>query len=145
MSLRAPAILLWAAALSGLACEVVHAQPDVVAVVSAKNPVGSLTTDQLSDIYLGRSSHFPNGTAAQPCDLLENSPLRDEFYRRLLGKTPAQVKAYWARMIFTGRGQPPREVQTSEDAKRLVAENINAVCYIDRAQVDSSVNVVAPR
>lgn len=121
------------------------APAQVVAVVSAKNRVTSLTQDQLADIYLGRANRFPDGSPATPCDLPEGSPLRDEFYLKLLGKSPAQIKAHWAKIIFTGRGQPPREVATSQDAKTLVANNPDVICYIEKALVDSSVTVVLPK
>lgn len=120
------------------------ASAEVVAVVSSKSSVTSLTVNQLTDIYLGRSGRFPDGTPAIPCDLAEDSPLREEFYTKLIGKSPAQIKAYWAKLIFTGRGQPPREVATSADAKQLVVEKPNVICYIDRSQVDRSVTVLLP-
>src|SRR5581483_1193252 len=115
---------------------------ELAAVVSAKAAVSPLTAAQLADIYFGRSNRFPDVTPAQPCDLAEGSPLRDEFYNRVTGKSAAQVKAYWSKMIFTGRGRPPREVASSQEAKRLVVENPGVVCYIDRGLVDSSVTVV---
>ena len=115
------------------------AAAEVVAVVSSKSAVTSLTVNQLADIYLGRSGRFPDGTPAIPCDLAEDSPLREEFYTKLIGKSPAQIKAHWAKLIFTGRGQPPRAVATSEDAKRLVVETPNVICYIDKRHVDRSV------
>ena len=79
---------------------------DVVAVVSAKSSVTSLTLNQLTDIYLGRSARFPDGTPALPCDLAENSPLRAEFYTQLIGKSQAQIKAHWSKQNFTGKGNP---------------------------------------
>lgn len=121
------------------------APADVVAVVSSKSTITTLTADQLSDIYLGRSGRLPNGTPAIPCDLSEDSTLRAEFYTKLLGKSPAQIKSHWAKLIFTGRGQPPQEVATSEEAKRLLGEKPNVICYIDRTQVDQSVTVIFPK
>lgn len=118
---------------------------EVVAVVSAKSAVTSLTENQLADIYLGRSARFPDGTPAIPCDLAEDSPLREEFYTKLIGKSQSQIKAHWSKLIFTGRGQPPREMPTSESAKQLVIEKPNVICYIDRKQVDSSVTVLFPK
>ncbi|CAH1386806.1 phosphate ABC transporter substrate-binding protein [Candidatus Nitrotoga sp. M5] len=120
------------------------ASADVVAVVSAKSSVTSLTAYQLTDIFLGRSARFPDGTKAIPCDLAEDSPLRNEFYTNLIGKSQAQIKSHWSKLIFTGRGQPPREVATAEKAKQLVAENPNVICYIDRSQIDKSVTVLFP-
>jgi len=56
--------------------------------------------------------------------------------------SPAQVKAFWAKIIFTGRGQPPKTVATSLEAKKLLVENPNTISYIDQSLVDGSVRVV---
>ena len=118
---------------------------DVVAVVSAKSPVISLNADQVADIFLGKTSRFPDGTPAMPIDLVEESPVRDRFYAAYTGKSPAQVKAHWSKIIFTGRGQPPRQAASATEAKKIVAENPNAIGYIDASQVDASVRVLAAR
>jgi ABC-type phosphate transport system substrate-binding protein len=118
------------------------ASADVVAVVSAKNDVQALTLDQLTDIFLGRVSRFPNGLLAVPIDLREGSPERDQFYARITGKTPAQIKAYWSKIIFTGRGQPPRALPTDVDVKKFIAANAGAIGYIDAALLDGSVRAL---
>jgi len=118
------------------------ANADFVVVVSAKNSLSNLTSDQVSDIFLGKVSNFPAGGAALPVDLVEGAPLRDEFYSKVMSKTPTQVKVYWSKMVFTGKGQPPKEVSDSTTVKKMVAENPNAIGYIDKSAVDSSVKVV---
>jgi ABC-type phosphate transport system substrate-binding protein len=118
------------------------ASADVVAVVSANSAIQSLTSDQLADIFLGRVSRFPNGLLAVPIDLRDGSPERDRFYARITGKTPAQVKAYWSKIIFTGRGQPPKAVASDLDVKKFVAANVGAIGYIDAALLDDSVRAL---
>ena len=118
---------------------------DIVAVVSAKSPVTSLNAGQVADIFLGKTSRFPDGSQAVPIDLVEDSPARDRFYAQYTGKSPAQVKAHWSKIIFTGRGQPPRQANTPREAKQMIAENPNAIGYIDQSQVDGSVRVLAGR
>jgi hypothetical protein len=49
------------------------------------------------------------------------------------------MNAYWARMLFTGRGQPPVESGDSAPIKRLIAENPNLIGYIDKKDLDVSV------
>ena len=117
---------------------------EVVPVVSAKSPVKDLSAAQVADIFLGKTSRFPDGSPATPIDLNEDSPARERFYAQYTGKSPAQVKAHWSKIIFTGRGQPPKQV-TSAEAKKLIADNPNAIGYIDQSQVDSSVRVLASR
>lgn len=114
-----------------------------VAVVSAKSAIIGLSKEQVADIFLGRSSRYPNGDLAVPIDQVEGSPARDEFYAKYAGKLPAQVKAYWSKVIFTGRGQPPPEVATDIEVKKRVANDPNAIGYIEQSAVDASVRVVA--
>ena len=115
----------------------------MVAVVSAKSPVTSLNASQVADIFLGKTSRFPDGSQAVPIDQVEDSPARERFYAAFTGKSPAQVKAHWSKIIFTGRGQPPRQVSNSAEARKLVAANPNAIGYIDASLVDDSVRVLA--
>jgi ABC-type phosphate transport system substrate-binding protein len=118
------------------------AEADVVAVVSAKSPIAALDKSQVADIFLGKASRFPNGLQAVPIDQAEGSAVRDEFYGKVVGKTAAQIKAYWSKIIFTGRGQPPPSVSNSIEMKKRISENPAAIGYIDRSMVDDSVKVV---
>jgi ABC-type phosphate transport system substrate-binding protein len=119
-----------------------QAQADIVAVVSAESSITRLSTGQLADIFLGKVSRFPDGSLAVPVDLSDGSAERDQFYAKVTGKTPAQIKSYWSKIIFTGRGQPPKAVQNDSDMKKYVAANIDAIGYIDSTMVDNSVRVL---
>jgi ABC-type phosphate transport system substrate-binding protein len=115
---------------------------DVVAVVSSKNPLTSLSKTQVADIFMGKSARFPDGTLAVPIDQEEGSAARDEFYATFTGKSPAQIKSHWMKIIFTGRGQPPIAASNSAEVRHLVAENPRAISYIERSAVDASVKVL---
>jgi ABC-type phosphate transport system substrate-binding protein len=118
------------------------ARADVVAVVSSSSPVRALTKNQIVDIFLGKRTLFPDGTSAIPIDQIEGSATRDAFYVRFAGMSPAQVKAFWSRIIFTGRGQPPRSVATGVETRNLLASNPHAIGYVEERLVDSSLRVV---
>ncbi len=127
----------------GLASGAVGA--DVVAVVSARNPVSTLSRNQTADIFLGRSSQFPDGSGAVPVDQSEGSAARDEFYASFTGKSAAQLKAHWSKIIFTGRGQPPNEVANGAAVKKFVSAHPNAIGYIERSGADESVKILEVR
>jgi ABC-type phosphate transport system substrate-binding protein len=127
----------------GLAPTSAATAQDVVAVVSAKSPLTGLTASQIADIFLGKTSRFPDGSQAVPIDLNEDSPERERFYAQFTGKSPAQVKAHWSKIIFTGRGQPPRQAMNASEVKKLIAENPNAIGYIENSAVDRSVRVLS--
>jgi ABC-type phosphate transport system substrate-binding protein len=115
---------------------------DLVVIVSAKNPMTTLRADQVADIFLAQTGRFPGGDEAVALDLPVGSALRDEFYSKVAAKSPALMKAYWTKMVFTGRGQPPRELANSIAVRKLVAENPFTIGYIDRAALDASVKPV---
>ena len=133
-------------ALAGLALAAAALAPaqaaDLVVIVSARSPVTMLRADQVAAIFLGQSARFPDGQEAVPVDQRIGSPLRDEFYARVASKTPALLKAWWSKMVFTGRGQPPAEAPDSAAVRRRVADNPDTVGYIERAALDPSVRPV---
>src|SRR5438067_2101641 len=96
---------------------------DLVVVVSARSQVTALRPDQVAAIFLGQAPRFPDGAEAVPLDQPLGSPLRDAFYARVTGKTPTLLKAYWSKMVFTGRGQPPGEAPDNAAVRRQVADN----------------------
>jgi ABC-type phosphate transport system substrate-binding protein len=130
--------------LIGLALSLTSAaaMADVVAVVSAKSSITAVSKSQLADIFLGKTNRFPDGTQATPVDQAEGSAARDEFYDKIVGKTAAQIKAYWSKIIFTGRGQPPPTVSSASEMKKRVSENPAAIGYVDSSMVDDSLRVV---
>lgn len=107
---------------------------DIAVVVNPAN--AGLTKDQLTNIYLGRSFEF------KPLDMPEGNATRDQFYKKLTDRDPPQIKAVWARVVFTGKGQAPLMLPDSELIKKAVATDPKAVGYIDKAAVDSTVKVV---
>jgi len=132
--LQGLAVVLGATALA--------APAEVVVVVNPRNPVATLTRQQVSLIYSGRLGSFPTGTSVTPLDLGEGTALRDEFYAKVTGRNPGEVRAYWSKQLFSGNGTPPRELATMDDVKRNVASDPSAIGYIDRAALDASVKEV---
>ena len=112
------------------------ANAEMVVVVNAKNPASSLTAAQVADVYLGKDTSFA------PLDLPESAAERGTFYTKVAGKESAQVKAIWARLVFTGKSQPPKEAGSSADAVKQVASNDRGMAYVDKSAVDGSVKVV---
>jgi ABC-type phosphate transport system substrate-binding protein len=134
--------ILTALAAALLAATPVHASAELVVIVSAKSPVAALRADQVADIFLGQLATFPDGGLAVALDQQVGSPQRDEFYVKVAAKTPPLIKAYWSKMIFTGRGQPPKEAPSSAAVRKMVADTPGLIGYIDRAALDASVKPV---
>ena len=114
----------------------------VAVVVNPKSSLATMTADQVSGIFLGKSNTLPSGGTALPTDLPDSAATRELFYTKVTGKSTAQVKAAWSRLVFSGKATPPKEFGSAADVKKFVASNPDAIGYIEKSAVDSSVKVV---
>lgn len=105
-------------------------------VVVGNPAAAALSKDQVADVFLGKS------TAMTPVDQSEGSAVYAEFYRKATGRDIAQVKATWARLVFSGKAQAPKQLPDSAAVKRAVAADPKAVGYIEKTAVDASVKVL---
>jgi hypothetical protein len=74
-----------------------------------------------------------------PFDQADGHSIRAEFYKKATGRDLSQVKAAWSRLVFTGKGQAPRELPDAAAVKKAVAADPKAVGYIDRSALDGTV------
>lgn len=119
-----------------------NASAEVVIVVSTDSPITSLSRAELTDIYTGRMNSLSSGQKIVPIDQKENSSAYSEFYRDYLEYTVAQIKVHWSKLIFSGRGQPPRTVADEKGMAEFVAEHPNAIGYLSADQVNNNLRVV---
>ncbi len=120
-------LVLWLA----LCAPAAHAADGLgIVIVSARGGnVSTLDRAAAQQLYLGQRNQLAEGRALTVVDL-PASPVRDAFYLRLTGKNPSQIRAYWSRLVFTGRARPPREAASPEDAITIVLANPDAIAYL---------------
>jgi hypothetical protein len=119
-----------------------HAAADLVVVANPKSGIERLSQDEVINIYLGRYRRLASGITAEPVDLPGDAEQKLRFYRRLVGKTLAEINAYWARLVFSGRTRPPQIAENAEAALDFVAARPGALAYVERTQVDKRVRIV---
>lgn len=112
-----------------LCCRSVYA--DVLVIVNADNTVKDMSKSEVTAIFMGRYQSFKNGVYALPIDQAADSNIRASFYSLLTGRNIAYINAYWARILFTGRATPPRQVPDNKDVIDLISQNPNAIGYVD--------------
>ena len=115
------------------------AAEELVLIVHRDSGISTLSREQASHLFLGRVKMLPSGGRA---NVVEVEPLRASFYRRLLGREIAEINAYWARLQFSGRTQPPLRVSDSAAAVARVAEDPQAIAFVDAVPEDPRARVV---
>lgn len=118
------------------------ANAEVVVIVNPKNSAANLTAEQVAAMFLGTATTFPDGGAVALADQPESAGIRGDFYQKATGRSVAQVKATWARLTFSGKGTPPKELKSDADVKAFVASDPKAIGYVDASAVDGSVKAV---
>jgi ABC-type phosphate transport system substrate-binding protein len=128
--------ILTALLASALAAAALPASAEIVVIVNKDNPASRMFSEQASQFFLGKSAMFT------PVDQAEGSKIRADFYQKVADKDPAQVKAIWSKLVFTGKATPPKELKSNAEVKKAVADDPKAIGYIDKSAVDDSVKVI---
>lgn len=135
MSRRA-ALLLFAA------CRLWGQVGDLAVVVNTDSGVVSVTPEEARNLFLGRQKYLSAQLMALPVEQVVPEATREQFYARLVRMPVAQVRAYWARLYFTGKAQPPLQTSSAEETLGIVAANRGAVGFVEKDKLDRRVRVV---
>ena len=133
MNTRISSVIVAAA----LAAWVAPVRAELVIIVNPQNPATRMFPSQAAQFFLGGSVLFT------PIEQAEGSPIRAEFCKKVLEKSPDQVEAIWSKIVFAAKGKPPKQFKSSAEVKKAVADNVNAIGYIEKSAVDDTVKVVA--
>lgn len=124
-----------------LLCLASKAYGQVAFVVNPDCAVSSLEMKELKLIYLGKNSVL--------CDDLQvvlsgDKSLEKKVFSQLLGMTPMKVRKYWVKSVFAGnRTRPPISFSSARQLREFVADNPGAIAFLNLADVDETVKVIA--
>ncbi|MGR6870890.1 phosphate ABC transporter substrate-binding protein [Pseudomonas sp. HK3] len=128
------------ATLTLISCvSIAHA--GAVVVASKNSPISASNENDVVKAFLGKKKDL-NGVSVVPIDQGEGNPARTDFYTNIIKKSEAQLKSYWSRLIFTGKGQAPQVVGGDSEVKNMLSSSPNIIGYIDESAVDGSVKVI---
>jgi len=115
---------------------------EVVVIVNPASSVSKATSGEIEKVFMGKTSSI-SGKAVSPVDQKAKSTARADFSDKILGKAVKKVTDFWKKQVFSGKGQPPK--QLADDAKVIawVAENEDAIGYVSADAVSSKVKVVS--
>ncbi len=102
---------------------------EVVVVAGHANAFSGLSREEVTRLYLGE--RLEGSKASLRALELDVPPwAREAFYARLLGRSPVQMRALWVRLVFSGKGRPPRIVGDVDAALRELDHDPNTVVFM---------------
>jgi ABC-type phosphate transport system substrate-binding protein len=110
-------------------------------IIAAKGSGATeLSPEEAKKIFLGREPRL-NGESVVLI-FQRQGPIRDEFESKVLQRTGADLTAYWAKLIFTGKANAPIEVGGDADVKAKINSTPGAIGYVSDGAADGSVKVL---
>jgi ABC-type phosphate transport system substrate-binding protein len=126
----------------GLVLSAYSTQAEIVVVMSAKSNITNLSKETVAAIFLDKISTLSDGNQAVPIEQNEDQEAYKEFHRIVTEKSGSQLNAYWAKMIFSGKGNPPRVVANNAEVLKIIAANPMMIGYLEKSAVNRTVRVV---
>lgn len=103
---------------------------DFLVIVNEQNPISTLSPQEISRLFLKKSTRWPDGVGVRAVDLSPASAIRESFSRAIHQKSTSAVKVYWQKMIFSGREVPPPEKGSAAEVVAFVKANRGAIGYV---------------
>jgi len=115
----------------------------VAVVVNVSNTLSELKQKELENIFMGRTSTFPNGEPAVPRDQA-SSGVKEAFYQTYFSLSLDEIHDFWIREVYRGGRKPPIFVDTSNDSamKSWISQNRNGIGYLGKSTLDATVKEI---
>lgn len=102
----------------------------------------NLSSNSLRAIFGMRQRAWPDGTPIKVFVLADDMPLHNSFAKEKLNAFPYQLRQAWDRLVFSGTGQAPTKVSSSEEMFDQVASTPGAIGYLEKIKVNGRINVL---
>lgn len=101
----------------------------------------SVKADFIQNVYLGKTSKWKSGVKADPATL-KGGEIHDIFLKDLVGKSDSQFSTFWKKMVFTGKGKPPKEFDDEAAMVAFVKSTPGAIGYVSSSAPVEGVKVL---
>jgi ABC-type phosphate transport system substrate-binding protein len=145
---RATAIV---ASIGLLALSLVLASPSVARddgfklIVNPANPVTTLDRTFVRAAFLREVLSWKWGAPVHPIALPSSTTTSVHFAEEILKKSVPQLRSYWVQRIFSGKGTPPPELESTAAVVTRVLADPGAVAYIPEETDPGAAKVVEVR
>lgn len=98
-----------------------------ISVITPKNnKLTNITEKELTNLFLKKTNHI-RGIKITPIDS-SNRELYEQFYKKVIKKTPSQIREYWINQVYRGNKQPPKRL-SSNQIKKEIEKNSMIITY----------------
>ncbi len=119
------------------------AEENVVAVVHYGTPVTTpISRIRLSSIFSMRLTTWSDGSAIKVFVLPDDNPLNSSFCKQILKLFPHQLRYAWDRLVYSGTGQAPVILSSTQEMENKIANTPGAIGYLPKEKKDDNVAIL---
>ncbi len=111
-------------------------------IVNKSVPDHNCSMADVRAIFTMKKRVWPNGKVIKVYTLPDSHPLHKSFVKNVLQLFPHQLRRVWDRMIYSGTGAVPIEVDSEQEMIRKISANPYAIGYLDVDPHDANVYVL---
>ena len=131
--------VLWCIAVSGS----VWGAPEPLVLIANEDVFDNeLSLDQVRRIFLNKKSRWGDNSNIVLV-VLRQGETHDAFLEKFVRKTPFQFRAFWKKLVFTGKGRSPRSFATEAELVDYVSMTSGAIGYVGKDAKLEGVKTIA--
>jgi hypothetical protein len=110
------------------------------AIVNVQQPDNEITDRaDLRAIFTLRKRQWSSGAPVKVYVLPDTNTVHDDFVKQKLHLYPYQLRQIWNRLVFSGTGVAPVEVETEAEVVEAVLDNPYAIGYVNGIELPAGV------
>lgn len=120
---------------------------NIAIIINKSSKLEKINLKKLKKLYLKKVRKI-NGIKIIPID---NISIRESFYKLVVKRDLRRVNAYWAKMVFSGKKQPPIAFENDErvitsindkDTINKVIATKNSIGYVLESSLNESIRLL---
>ncbi|MCP4111003.1 MAG: hypothetical protein GY749_36680 [Desulfobacteraceae bacterium] len=101
----------------------------------------AITRDDLKKIFLGKKVKW-NSNQSIKIAVLKEGGIHENFLRTYIQKTSSQFRYYWKKLLFTGKGIPPKSFTSEDEIINYVSSTVGAIGYASSGIQKDGIKVI---
>ncbi len=119
-----------------------NVQADIIVITNPNFKADTISINTLKKLWLGKTKKISSIGRVYIVDQIKNNDSTRLFYHKIIKKNPKQVKAYWAKIQFIGKGFPPKSLLNDNAVIKWVLKTKNGIGYIDSKMKTDTIKVL---
>jgi hypothetical protein len=102
----------------------------------------TISINGLGAIFKMRLHKWDDDTAVTVFVLKDDNPMHESFCKIILNVFPHQMRRVWDRLVFSGSGQAPIQLDTKEEMIEKLSSTVGAIGYLRLTDITDGIKVL---